>query len=110
MAVVVEDDVNHREAIRIWSDAEKIYVPFISVVEFEYFLLKHKLGSKAVEELVNDPKVEIVPHTSQDIRFALTRRPKSYDDFNDYLILSVKRRTSLRLFTFDKELKRLAKS
>lgn len=47
VAVVVEDDVNHREAIRIWSDAEKIYVPFISVVEFEYFLLKHKLGSKA---------------------------------------------------------------
>jgi predicted nucleic acid-binding protein len=110
VAVLVEDDVNHREALRVWSGAEKVHVPFISVVELEYFLVKHKLGSKAIQELVNDPKVEIVPNTSQDIRFALTRKPKSYDDFNDYIILSTARRTSLPLLTFDGELRRLAKS
>jgi len=110
VAVLVEDDVNHREALGIWSDAEKVHVPFISVVEFEYFLVKHKLGSKAIQELVNDPKVEIVPNTSQDIRFALTRKPKLYGNFNDYLILSTARRTSLPLLTFDEELRRLVKS
>lgn len=73
VAVLVEDDVNRREALRVWSGAEKVHVPSISVVE--YFLAKHKLSSKAIQELVNDPKVEIVPNTSQDIRSALTRKP-----------------------------------
>lgn len=93
----------------ICSDAEKVHVPLISVGQFEYFVVKHKLGSEAIQELVNDPKVEIVPNTSQDIRFALTREPKSYGDLNNCLILSAATRTSLPLLTFDEELRRLVK-
>ena len=110
VAVMVEDDRNHRQAIRIWQSIESAFVPTIVLFELAYFLVKYKLDLELLERIVTDPKVEVVSNNLDDIIY-LTRhsdRVKYYDDVGDLLIISASRRLGAELKTFDDDLRKLA--
>ncbi len=79
----------------------------ISIVEFNYFLIKHSLPLKITKELINDEKVEIVSTANKDIIYSIDSNIKSYDDFNDMIIICISRRIKKKLITFDKEMNTL---
>jgi hypothetical protein len=42
----------------------------------------------------------------EDIYFAIRNSPKSYDDFNNYMIISLAKRLGIKIFTYDEKMKR----
>ena len=110
IAVMVEDDRNHKEAIRIWQTMGKAYVPTVVLFELAYFLVKYKLDLQLLGKVVTDPKVEIVENNLDDIQFLIrhSESVKYYDDIGDQFILSVARRLGIGLETFDADLDKLA--
>jgi hypothetical protein len=107
IAVMFKDHVNNDEAIKEWEKLDKVYLPLISITEIAYFLIKHNIDLNVLNEILSDPKIEIIENSVEDISYALGKKDeiKSYDDFNDFLILSVAIRQNLPLLTFDKKLK-----
>ncbi|AKA74604.1 type II toxin-antitoxin system VapC family toxin [Saccharolobus solfataricus] len=107
IAIIFRDHEKHEEALKEWEIIEKAYLPLISLSELSYFLIKNGVNLEVVNEVISDPKIEIVPNTIEDVRFALANKEKikGYDDFNDFLILSTAKRLDLPLLTFDKKLK-----
>jgi len=107
IAVMFKDHVNHDEAIKEWEKLDKVYLPLISITEIAYFLIKHNIDLNVLNEILSDPKIEIIENSVEDISYALGKKDeiKGYDDFNDFLILSVAIRQNLPLLTFDKKLK-----
>jgi predicted nucleic acid-binding protein len=79
----------------------------ISITEFNYFLIKHSLPVTITKELINDEKVNIIPIQKDDVFFSIKSNIKSYDDFNDMIILNIAKRIKKVLITFDVELKKL---
>jgi hypothetical protein len=69
----------------------------ISIVEFNYFLIKHSLPLKITKELINDEKVEIVSTANKDIIYSIDSNIKSYDDFNDMIIICISRRIKKKI-------------
>jgi predicted nucleic acid-binding protein len=108
IAVMFKDRENHRMALKKWSNLEKAYLPIISITELAYYLVKNKMDLGIIEEVLNDPKIEVVPVTLEDVYYALGNKDevRGYDDVNDFLILSISLRLNLQLLTFDKKLKR----
>ena len=108
IAVMFKDHENHRMALKKWSNLEKAYLPIISITELAYYLVKNKMDLGIIEEVLNDPKIEVVPVTLEDVYYALGNKDevRGYDDINDFLILSISLRLNLQLLTFDKKLKR----
>lgn len=85
------------------------FLPAVAVSELAYFLLKHGVSLKVLEEVLSDPKIEVEALEEEDLRYAL-RNPdkiKTYDDFNDFLILSTAVRLGLKLLTYDRVLRRI---
>ncbi|AHC52050.1 twitching motility protein PilT [Sulfolobus acidocaldarius SUSAZ] len=106
IAVIFQDHIFHEQALEDWKKLEKAYLPFISLVEIAYFLVKNGIEVKSVmESILSDPKVEVVENTLEDLYFATRSDPRKYDDFNDFLIVSTARRLGLSVLTFDKKLK-----
>ena len=101
--LIFEDEPFHEKAIEIWKKVEKAYVPTVVVFELVYFLSKHR-KLEWLYIFLSDEKVEYVETTLDDIYFALKNDPKSYDEFNDLLILHTALRLKASLLTFDKEL------
>ena len=106
VALVVEDDVNHEDAVEKFQVLEKAYLPAIAVAELAYIFIKHKVDLSALEVVLSDPRVEVVEHNYTDYLFAMRNRHlvKRYDDFNDMLILATALRLKLKLLKYDKEL------
>ncbi|ARD84873.1 PIN-domain RNase, VapC-type toxin [Ferroplasma acidiphilum] len=107
IAIIIENDINHKKALELWKKIDKAYVPMISVIEFNYFLIKHSLPVAITKELINDEKVNIIPTQKDDVFFSIKSNIKSYDDFNDMIILNISKRIKKQLITFDVELKKL---
>lgn len=107
IAIIIENDINHKKALELWKKIDKAYVPMISVIEFNYFLIKHSLPVNITKELINDEKVNIIPTQKDDVFFSIKSNIKSYDDFNDMIILNISKRIKKQLITFDVELKKL---
>lgn len=107
IAIIIENDINHKKALELWKKIDKAYVPMISVIEFNYFLIKHSLPVNITKELINDEKVNIIPTQKDDVIFSIKSNIKSYDDFNDMIILNISKRIKKQLITFDVELKKL---
>ena len=63
-----------------------------------------------LENVLSDPKIEVVENTLEDIYFAIRNSPKSYDDFNNYMIISLAKRLGIKIFTYDEKMKRKQKS
>jgi predicted nucleic acid-binding protein len=95
------------EALKEWEKVKKAYLPLICLSEIAYFLIKNNVSLEVVNEVLEDPKIEVIPNTIEDIYYAVNNKEmiKNYDDFNDLLILSVAKRINLHLLTFDKKLK-----
>jgi len=111
IALIVEDDVNHEKARELWKQLEKCLLSTITIIEIAYFLIKHRINLDIIEQIIADPKIELVETTYQDIIFLLRHkdRIKGYDDLNDLLILSSSIKKKTPLITFDKELQNLSK-
>ena len=107
IAIIIENDINHKKALELWKKIDKAYVPMISVIEFNYFLIKHSLPVNITKELINDEKVNIIPTQKDDVFFSIKSNIKSYDDLNDMIILNISKRIKKQLITFDVELKKL---
>ncbi len=107
IAVIFTDHENHEEALKAWKGISKAYLPLISITEIAYFLIKNNLDLGIMNVVLTDPMIEVVSNTTEDILFAAQHKDmiSGYDDFNDFLILSVARRLKLPLLTYDKKLK-----
>jgi predicted nucleic acid-binding protein len=111
IALVFKDHVLHGRALEEWKKIEKAYLSLISITEIAYFLIKNDIEVKSIiEEILNDPKIEVVENTLEDVYFAINNDPRKYDDFNDFLIISTAKRLNLNIFTFDAKLKRKYKT
>ncbi|BBE42801.1 PIN domain-containing protein [Conexivisphaera calida] len=108
IAVIFKDHEHHKEALKEWRGISRAYLPLISLTEMAYFFIKSEVNLEVMDEVLSDPKVEVVVNTADDLRFAVENRDRiaGYDDFNDFLILSVARRLRLPLLTFDRKLRR----
>ena len=109
VAVMVEDDRNHKQAIRIWESFDKFIVPSMALFELSFFLVKNKLSLTLLDQVVTDPKIECVENNLDDFSYLVRHSDKvrHYDDVGDLIIASVARRLGVELKTFDKELKKL---
>jgi len=54
IAIIIENDVNHKKALELWKNIDKAYISMISIIEFNYFLIKHYLPLTITKELIND--------------------------------------------------------
>lgn len=109
VAVMVEDDRNHKQAIRIWESFDKFLVPAIALFELSYFFVKNKLSLDLLDQVVTDPKIEFVENNLDDFSYLARHSDmvKHYDDVGDLIIVSVARRLGAELKTFDKDLTKL---
>lgn len=108
IAVMVDNDRNHKEALGIWESITQAVVPTVVLFELAFFLVKFGLSLELLEELLTDPKIEVVPNNLDDMLY-LTRHSKIvkyYDDVVDLIVLSTARRLGIELRSFDKSLLR----
>ena len=112
VAVMVEDDRNHKQAIRIWESFDRFLVPAIALFELSFFLVKNKLNLDLLDQVMTDPKIEFVENNLDDFSYLARHsdKVKHYDDVGDLIILSVARRLGVELKTFDEDLMKLTKS
>ena len=110
VAVMVEDDRNHKEAVTIWGTMDRAVVPTVVIFELAFFLVKYGLDFGLIEEVAMDPKVEVVENNLDDILFLARKSQeiKRYDEVGDQMILSVARRMGIGLKTFDRALAKRA--
>ncbi|BAK54410.1 PIN domain-containing protein [Sulfurisphaera tokodaii] len=107
IAVIFEDHIFHKLAIKDWEKLRKAYLPIIAISELAYFLIKNGFSlNDVIDNVLSDPKIEVVENTLEDIYFAIRNSPKSYDDFNDYMIISLARRLKLKILTYDHKMKK----
>ncbi len=109
VAVMVEDDRNHKQAIRIWESFDRFVVPAISLFELSFFLVKNKLSLGLLDKVVTDPKIEFVENNLDDFSYLVRHsdKVKYYDDVGDLIIVSVAKRLGIELKTFDKDLMKM---
>ena len=105
---MVEDDKNHKEALRIWETLDEAVVPTVVIFELAYFLVKFNLAFELISKVVTDPKVHLVENNLDDILFLArsSSEVRRYDDVGDQILLSVARRMGIGIKTFDRALAR----
>ena len=106
IAVMFKDHEFHERAIKDWEGIERAYLPIIALSELAYFLIRNKLRTDVIKAVISDPKIEVVENTLDDVLYAIKESPKSYDDFNDYMIVSTAKRLGLEVLTYDEKLRR----
>jgi predicted nucleic acid-binding protein len=111
----VEDSEHHAEASRIMEEAEGIYIPLIVLHEYVWVMLKLSVDpnfiSLKLREYYEDPRVKYVqesPEIIQEALHDLKEKNLNPKQINDLIILSIAKKHSLALFTFDRELIALA--
>jgi uncharacterized protein len=110
---VFEDSEFHRDASKGLDSLEKWNLPSMVFHELVWFLrgreIDYSRASVIVEEYLTHEKTIYQQSPADDIRFAINRL-KHFKNYNDYIILVAAKRLDLPLFTFDRELKKLASS
>ena len=109
VAVMVEDDRNHKQALKIWESFDKFLVPAVVLFELSFFFVKNKLSLDLLNHVVTDPKVEFVANNLDDFSFLVRHSDevRRYDDVGDLIIVSLARRLGVELKTFDRDLMKL---
>ncbi len=103
-AYLYEKDPYHKKAKELIERCEKIFLPSVVIFELIFLFRKYDINLKILYYLLYSKEIEYIETTLDDIYFALKNDPKSYDEFNDYLILHAALRLKANLLTFDKEL------
>jgi predicted nucleic acid-binding protein len=108
-----EDTVYHKEARSLLDSLLEWNVPSVVIIEFVAFLNKLHLKREDIlnklDELINDPKFNLIEVEKEDLLAALKiveGEQLSPLRLNDKIILSVSSRRKENLQTFDKKLKR----
>lgn len=106
-----EDSRFHLEAKKLLDSLERWILPFIVFHEYVWFMKGEKIDLVFCEEKVTEylthTKSKPVPIQVDDLLFSIHGIEK-YPEYNDFLILSMAKRTGNPLLTFDKELKKNA--
>jgi len=101
----------HNEASSKLDSMDRWHLPSIVLHEPIWFFKVRKIQlSRArlkVEEYSTNEKTSLSQCTADDIRFA-SARMRNYQEYDDLVFLSVAKRLSLPLYTFDSELKQVA--
>jgi len=100
-------DKFHSESRKIILKLDEIIIPSIVLIELVYLFKKYGLDVNIISEFLELEEVKFTENKLKDFLFALSKNPKSYDEFNDYVILHTALRLNVNLETFDKELKDL---
>ena len=106
-AYLNEEDPYHKKAVNLIESLEKIYLPTVVIFELIFLFEKYNIDLKIIHYLLSSKEVEYVETGLEDIYFAIRNNPKSYDKFDDLIILHTALRLRVELVTFDKELKNL---
>jgi len=107
-----EDSEFHKEAASGLDSLEKWLLPDMVFHELVWFFKSREIqpsrAATKVSEYLTNEKTDFLHCTADDIRFASSRMA-GYHEYNDLLILSAARRLDVPLFSFDEDLKRVAK-
>jgi len=106
-AYIYEKDPFHDKAAEIIDNAEEMYLPSPVIFELAFLLRRENIDLRVIRTLLSSTEIRFVEIELGDILFALNKQPKSYDEFNDYLILSTALRLRADLATFDEELRKI---
>ncbi|BFI73486.1 PIN domain nuclease [Nanoarchaeota archaeon] len=101
---LVKNDTNHKKAVEIINKYDKIIMTTVTILELTYILKKSNIDLSIIKDLLYSEEVEFVDNSIEDIIFSINNKPKSYDEFNDYIILHTALRLNTNLETFDEEL------
>ena len=108
-----EDSEFHQQATSTLDSIDRWGLPGIVFHELVWFFKARRVELSRmrtkVEEYLTNEKTSFLPCTPDDIRFAAARM-KDYTQYNDLLVLSTARRLGLPLFTFDEELRKIARA
>ena len=107
-ALINKEDEHHKRARTITAQLERIVLPGIVIHEIAW-ILRRKTDTETVREIILDiisrSDVKVLPITEEDIGFAAITMQNSRD-YNDLLILSAAKRSSVPLISFDDELRK----
>jgi len=106
-AYLYDKDPFHNKAVKIIEKYKRLILPSIVVFELIYLFYKYNIELNIIKYILYSDEIELVENTKEDIYYALDKNPRSYDDFNDYIILNTAKRLKVDLITFDEELKEL---
>ena len=107
IAVMFKDHAFHNEAIREWGALDAGYLPFVAACEIAYFLLKNKMSLSPLQEVLTDPKLHLLNDEQSDLLYAVenAEKVKSYDDFNDMVIIGAAKRMGMEVISFDRKMR-----
>ena len=107
-----EDSDLHEKAVSGLDSLDGWCLPSMVFHELVWFFRSQRIqparASIKVQEYLTHAKTAFLPCTADDLQFAATRM-KSYDEYNDSLILSAAKRVGVPIFTFDEDLGKVAK-
>jgi len=104
-AYLNKEDSFHEKSKEIIKNLSKIILPTVVIFELVYIFQKHNLNFSIIYDLLTSKEVVYEETKLSDILFALKNKPKSFDEFHDYIILHTAKRLGINLETFDEELK-----
>jgi len=106
-----EDSEHCEEASSLLDSLEEWFIPSMVVHEYVWALrglgLSFEKAREKVCEYILDPRATLVPVEFSDILFSL-EYAKSFDEYNDLVILSIASRRTGRIATFDQKLRKRA--
>lgn len=63
IALIVEDDENHLDALSTWKHVDAAYLPAIAASEIAYFLLRYHIDLSVLSEVLRDPRIRRAENT-----------------------------------------------
>ena len=63
IALIVEDDENHLDALSTWKHVDAAYLPVIAASEIAYFLLRYHIDLSVLSEVLRDPRIRRAENT-----------------------------------------------
>ena len=107
-----EDSEFHKEASSGLDSLEGWGLPGMVFHELVWFFMSQKIATPKtnakVKEYLTNEKTTFIPCSADDIMFASSKM-KDHREYNDLVILSSARRIGIPLYTFDENLKTIAK-
>ncbi len=107
-----EDSEFHAEASSGLDSLEAWGLPSMVFHELVWFFRSQKIvmpkTNAKVKEYLTNEKTAFIPSSADDIMFASSKM-KNHREYNDLVILSSAKRVGLPLYTFDEDLKMIAR-
>ncbi|HCB35525.1 MAG: hypothetical protein A2W52_00230 [Candidatus Taylorbacteria bacterium RIFCSPHIGHO2_02_49_25] len=112
VALFLENDVHHKEALSIWNslDGEVVLTYIVTAETASVLCYKHskKQADKFLQFAMNSPRVIAHPNNFQyEAEFFLRFGSKA--SFADYAVLHIARTLDATLVTFDKQMRQMFK-